>query len=116
MSGGGLRDADGQRSRSFTYVTAIGAVLALLLICVSAAIAAQATWDQPGQAEPAAAPSQPAGVEVKSARTATSDTYALPDGSRETRIYQAPVNYRDGAGDWKPIREGFIENGSTIED
>ena len=28
-------------------------------------------------------------------RTATSQTFLLPDGSHETRIYQAPINYRD---------------------
>lgn len=63
-----------------------------------------------------AVPQEAGGVELKSARTATSDTYALPDGEREARIYEAPVNYRNSDGEWEPIKEGFKENGSEIED
>jgi RHS repeat-associated protein len=51
-------------------------------------------------------------VELPGKRTATSDTFKLPDGSREARIYQAPVNYRDQDGDWQPIEEGLEAHGS----
>lgn len=47
------------------------------------------------------------GVELSAKRTATSQTFELPDGSRETRLFQSPVNYRDGDGNWQPIEEGF---------
>jgi RHS repeat-associated protein len=47
------------------------------------------------------------GVEIASARTATSDTFRLPDGSREARIYEMPINYEDRKGEWEPIEEGL---------
>jgi RHS repeat-associated protein len=49
----------------------------------------------------------PLAIELPTKRTATSQTFELPDGSRETRLYQSPVNYRDAQGDWKPIDEGL---------
>jgi RHS repeat-associated protein len=47
----------------------------------------------------------PQATELPKWSTATSDTYRLPDGLRETVIYQAPVNFKDGDGQWKPIVE-----------
>jgi RHS repeat-associated protein len=41
--------------------------------------------------------------------TANSNTYLLDNGALETELFQAPVNYRDGDGDWKPIEEGLTE-------
>jgi RHS repeat-associated protein len=55
-------------------------------------------------------------TEIVGARTATSDTYALPGGEQETRIYEGPINYRNDQGEWKPIKEGFQDTGPTIED
>jgi hypothetical protein len=62
-------------------------------------------------------------VEVASKRTATSQTFELPDGSLETRIFANPVNYRDADGAWKPIDDqleevegGGIGNGSNAFD
>ncbi len=55
----------------------------------------------------AANSSVPAAEELPAKRTATSRTFELPDGSRETRLYQAAVNYRDEDGRWKPIEEGL---------
>ncbi len=52
--------------------------------------------------------SEPA-VELPALRTATSNTYQLPDGQRETRLYEVPVNYRDESGDWQPIDQGLVE-------
>ncbi|MCW2987405.1 MAG: sugar-binding protein, partial [Solirubrobacterales bacterium] len=52
-------------------------------------------------------PSEPPGSELEGKRTATSQTFRLPDGSRETRIYAAPINFKDAQGDWQPIKEGL---------
>jgi hypothetical protein len=41
--------------------------------------------------------------------TANSETFALPDGDLETRIYPEPVNYRDEDGNWQPIGERLRE-------
>jgi RHS repeat-associated protein len=63
-------------------------------------------------AEDEAAPaSEAAGeaVELPGMRTATSNTYRLSGGERETRLFQTPVNYRDEDDDWKPIDEGLEE-------
>lgn len=54
-----------------------------------------------------APPVQPSGSELLAQRTATSRTFILPNGSRETRIFEAPINYRDEDGEWKPIEEGL---------
>jgi RHS repeat-associated protein len=58
----------------------------------------------------------PRGIELPAARTETSDTFELPDGAREARIYEAPINYRDAGGAWKPIEEGFKRTGVALED
>jgi RHS repeat-associated protein len=62
-------------------------------------------------------------VELTSKRTATSQTFELPDGSLEARIFANPVNYRDADGTWKPIDDqleeaegGGISNGSNAFD
>src|SRR4029077_3025152 len=55
-------------------------------------------------------------VELPDERTATSDTFSLPRGERETRIYQTPINYRNPEGEWVPIQEGFERAGVGIED
>lgn len=52
-------------------------------------------------------PLDPDGPELKGKRTATSQTFWLPSGGRETRVYQTPINYRDSNGDWQPIEEGL---------
>lgn len=49
--------------------------------------------------------------EVKAERTATSQTFLLPSGQLETRLYETPINFRDANGQWKPIGEGFEELG-----
>jgi RHS repeat-associated protein len=48
-------------------------------------------------------------VELPGKRTATSNTFLLPGGELETRLFQTPVNYRDEDGDWKPIDESLDE-------
>ncbi len=52
-------------------------------------------------------------VELIDKRTATSKTFQLPDGSRETRIFTSPINYRDAEGKWQPIETGLEEVGEA---
>jgi RHS repeat-associated protein len=62
-----------------------------------------------------APPSAEPGPEVIADRTATSQTFRLPDGKLETRIFANPINYRDEEGKWQPIEEGFEEaEGSSL--
>jgi RHS repeat-associated protein len=51
----------------------------------------------------AAADSAPPGREVVGRRTRTSKTWETDDGRFFTRVYAAPVNYRDGDGSWHAI-------------
>jgi RHS repeat-associated protein len=51
-------------------------------------------------------------VELPGKRTATSNTFALSDGTLETRLFQTPVNYRDEDGDWQPIEQELQETAS----
>jgi RHS repeat-associated protein len=50
--------------------------------------------------------------ELPDHRTATSRTFELSNGQYETRLFQAPVNYRDQDGDWEPIDESLEEPAS----
>jgi hypothetical protein len=45
----------------------------------------------------------------RSAPSASSETFSLPGGQLETRIYPAPINYRDGDGEWVPLDEDLQE-------
>jgi RHS repeat-associated protein len=54
-----------------------------------------------------APPQEETGVELPDERTATSQTFRLPDGSRETRVFENPIYYRDAEGDWKPIESAL---------
>jgi len=48
--------------------------------------------------------------------TANSETFSLPSGQLETRIYPEPVNYRDDKGNWHPIGEDLQKgDGSALE-
>jgi hypothetical protein len=49
------------------------------------------------------------GIEVIADRTATSQTFRLPDGTLEAQIFEKPVNYRDADGQWMPIEEDLAE-------
>ncbi len=94
-------------------------LLALLLCAVSAGqvIAGSEEGDSQQLQDPSESGS---GVELKSERTATSETFRLPDGSRETRIYESPIHYRGADGEWQPIGDrleevegGGLSNGSN---
>jgi len=60
-------------------------------------------------AELGQAPQDTPGTELASKRTATSDTFRLPSGALETRVFESPVNYRDAEGEWRPIGEDLEE-------
>jgi RHS repeat-associated protein len=103
----------------------IAVIVATLLVLGSGiALAAQDDPSASGQSADLSAPPQDdLGVELKSERTATSETFRLPGGTLQTRIYESPINYRDAKGDWKPIDErleetaaGTIENGANAFD
>ena len=83
---------------------------ALLALGGGIALGAQGESSDPSQGDDMSAPQQiDPGPEVKTERTATSETFRLPSGLFETRLYETPINYRDANGQWKPIGEGFEE-------
>jgi RHS repeat-associated protein len=53
-------------------------------------------------------------TELPGKRTATSNTFRLPSGELQTDLYEAPVNFEDEEGDWKPIDEELKETNSGI--
>lgn len=92
-------------------------LVATLLLCGACALSAAQSPAAGADAPSAeAADSQAAPVELPGARTSTSDTFELPNGEREARIYQAPINYKAGSDSWKPIEEGLEEapNGGLV--
>jgi RHS repeat-associated protein len=103
------------------------AAFALLVIgSTGVALAAQDGSEPEGTpavaAELSEAPPEEPGVELASKRTATSNTFRLPDGTLETRLYESPINYR-AEGEWRPIEESLepgegsaLENGSNSFD
>jgi RHS repeat-associated protein len=91
--------------------------VALLVACSGLALAAggESTDESPpSTASLSSPPPEEPGIELKSDRTATSDTFALPGGSHETHLYESPVNYRDSEGEWKPIEEGLEREGNAF--
>lgn len=57
----------------------------------------------------------PAGARLLSDRaTASSSTYVLPGGSMVTRVSTAAVNYRDGAGGWRPVDPRLVARGDAF--
>jgi hypothetical protein len=90
-----------------------------MLLALGCGIALGAQDESNGPADDstvnASLPAEP-GPEVKADRTETSQTFRLPDGGLETRIFANPINYRDSEGEWQPIEEGLEEqpNGSGL--
>jgi RHS repeat-associated protein len=80
------------------------AVAVLLLLLGSSIALAEQTE---GEAQNAGSPSPEA--EGLPDRTANTETFSLPGGQLETRIYPEPVNYRDEEGNWQPIGERLRE-------
>lgn len=96
----------GQRGKDSARVRFFFMVLPLFLsLCIGMGVAAGA--DEPGSISEATGrdtdSSQVPTVEIEALRTATSQTFQLPDGGRETRVFQTPIHYRDPVGLWKPI-------------
>lgn len=113
--GGRLRTARmGRKDQTYIKLGCLGLLMALLL-CTGIALAADGEAFQ-GALNPqlSASPSEPDGRELEAKRTATSNTFALPDGRRETRIYEAPINFRNQEGDWQPIDEGLSSAGTGV--
>ena len=113
-SGDGNRRTQSARSgrmqtRPIKLFALILAVLVGLCSSIAIAYGDDAPSPEPDEVASSAPPSEPEGTELKDERTATSQTFLLPDGSREARIYDTPINYRDAEGDWKPIDESFEE-------
>lgn len=48
-------------------------------------------------------------VELPSLRTADQRTYRNTDGTQTTVYSGAPINYRDGAGHWQPIKPALVQ-------
>src|SRR5207248_863223 len=46
--------------------------------------------------------------ELPGRRTATSNTYANPDGSFTTSMFNEPVNFQDPSGVWQPIDNSVV--------
>jgi RHS repeat-associated protein len=107
--------SQGRVSRKAVGLT--GATLAvLLLICSGIALAASENSPEESAQSTAlsAPPEESPGTELKDERTATSQTFQLPDGARETHLYGTPINYEDAKGEWKPIEEGLERSEGAI--
>jgi RHS repeat-associated protein len=50
--------------------------------------------------------------ELPGLRSADSDTYLRSDGTRMIKTYAAPINYRDTAGAWTPIKDELAQDAS----
>jgi hypothetical protein len=94
----------------------VAVVLGLLIVGTGIALAANTSSSDEGQP-------QEAGIELPGKRTETSDTFRLPNGAFETQISEAPINYLNGEGEWKPIGDqleetpsGGISNGPNAFD
>lgn len=113
---------DSKFNRAKLSVLALIMIAAVLVFAVSAARGEKSGDEGQGVVaadDPASQPVQ----ELPDRRTASSNTFLLADGSLETRLFQAPVNYRDAKGDWQPIEEqleelpsGAVTNGSNSFD
>jgi hypothetical protein len=82
-------------------------IIATLVLVVSVLASSAAAEPSAESDAPPGGSADPQGAELPNLRTATSDTYLLPSGKRETRLFQTPVNYRNEDGDWQPIDESL---------
>jgi RHS repeat-associated protein len=100
-----------KRGRSTRGIPISMLIILAVLSLVLAFAAAGASGEEPaGESEVSAFQQNPERVEELPARTtSTSNTYRLDDGSLETELFQVPVNFRDDAGDWRPIDEDLTE-------
>jgi len=130
LGGGSLRSNSGAanegrlRQRGALKLFA-ASLAALLILCSGIALADAGSPSETPDADagPGASPFASLGRELEGQRTATSDTFQLPDGAQEARLYDAPVNYQNAEGEWKPIEEdlesrpsGGLTNGANSFD
>jgi RHS repeat-associated protein len=101
----------------------IAAFIAVLLVLAATSVALAEENGGDSVDPMLSAPPSDLGVEVEAKRTATSQTFRHVNGSLETRIFESPINYLDGEGEWQPIEEGFqeaeeggVENGANSFD
>lgn len=103
--------ATGRKSLSPAFKALLLVALTVVLaLCVDGGIASGDGEVPSGSEAQAEAPTE--GEELPGRRTAYSDTFQLPSGERETRLYESPVNYLDEHGDWQPIEQGLHETSS----
>jgi RHS repeat-associated protein len=80
-------------------------LLLLSLLCALFALVAKSGVAS-GEEEEAPAPAAKEGkLELAASRTATSRTFELESGELETKVYEAPVNFKDEEGEWQRIDE-----------
>lgn len=48
-------------------------------------------------------------VALQNEKTITTDTYLMPDGTKQKIAYTLPVNYKDKTGNWQKIDSNFTE-------
>jgi RHS repeat-associated protein len=89
--------------------------ICVLLLCSGVALGAEGASPAPsGSVGTPEGPQATRQRELPGRRTATSRTFELSGGARETRIYQTPVNYRDAEGGWQPIGQGLRREAGAI--
>lgn len=108
---------DGSALRGLGKRRTVCVLLTLMLLCLVTTAAAVAAAEDDGERSQekiqAGSPVAKGAKELPAKRTATSRTFELPNGSREIRIFETPVNYRDGDR-WKPIDTGLEFAGESI--
>lgn len=94
----------------------VAAMLTVVLACGAGVALGEQSSNTPQPPIPAgdlsSPPSQTPGVELTSKRTASSETFRLPGGALQTRIYESPIHYRAPDGLWRPIDDDFEETAS----
>jgi RHS repeat-associated protein len=85
------------RHRARLYGICLSAACAVAVLTLAVVPAADSG------ASTAANPESQAVRELSALRTSRSDTYLRADGSQLTKVFLAPVNYKDASGAWQPI-------------
>lgn len=83
----------------------------LMLLAIGSGVAFAEQDEGSAESPLRPAPTSERGPGAEAGRFASSETFLLPSGQHETRIYPEPVSYRDPRAGWKPIGEGFRETG-----
>lgn len=97
----------GRLKSKAVLLSAVLLALLLVALCGLALGSEGSSGDQQSPVADAGMTEEEGAVEIPAERTATSQTFRLPDGLRATRIFETPVNYRDAGGDWQPIEAGL---------